>query len=163
MPAGNTYESIATQTLGSNTATVTFSSIPSTYTDLVLVVVVKNSSTLNNGRFFFNNDTSALYSGTYIQGNGSAASSGRVSGVNSCYTQEISTTDWTTININIMNYSNTTTFKTSLIRGGTASDRTAAWVDLYRSTNAISRLDFETFGGNLVAGSTFSLYGIRAA
>jgi hypothetical protein len=162
MPAGNTYEAIATQTLGSNTATVTFSSIPSTYTDLVLVAVVKNSSTLNNGRFFFNNDTSSLYSGTYIQGAGSAVS-GRVSGVNSCYTPEISTTDWTVITANIMNYSNATTFKTTLIRGGTGSDRTAAWVDLYRSTNAISRLDFETFGGNLLAGSTFSLYGIKAA
>lgn len=158
-----TYVPIATQTLGSNTATVTFSSIPSTYTDLVLIAVVKNSSTLNNGRFFFNNDTSSLYSGTYLQGNGSAASSGRVSNVNSCYTPEISTTDWTIITANIMNYSNTTTFKTTLIRGGTASDRTAAWVDLYRSTNAISRIDFETFGGNLLAGSTFSLYGIANA
>lgn len=160
--ATNTYVAIATQTLISNTATVTFSSIPSTYTDLVLVAVVKNSSTLNNGRFFFNNDTSALYSGTYLQGNGSAASTGRVSNVNSCYTPEISTTDWTIITANIMNYSNTTTFKSTIIRGGTASDRTAEWVDLYRSTNAISRLDFETFGGNLVAGSTFSLYGITA-
>jgi hypothetical protein len=158
-----TYVPIATQTLASAASAVTFNSIPSTYTDLVLVAVVKNTSTLNNGQIYFNNDTSSVYSGTYIQGNGSVAASSRVTGVSNCYTPEISTTDWTVITANIMNYTNTTTFKTTLIRGGTASDRTAAWVDLYRSTNAINRIDFATYGGNLAAGSTFSLYGVAAA
>jgi hypothetical protein len=158
-----TYDSIATQTLGSAAAVVSFTSIPQTFTDLVLIAVVRNSGSLNNGQIYFNNDTSALYSGTYLQGNGSSASSSRVTGQSVCFTPEISTTDWTVITANIMNYSNTTTFKSTIIRGGTASDRTALWIDLYRSTNAISRVDFATFGGNLTAGSTVTLYGIKAA
>lgn len=156
-----TYEPIATQTLGSNTTSISFLNISNTYTDLVLVAVVKNSSSLNNGQIYFNNDTSSLYSGTYLQGSGSVVS-GRVSNQNYCFTPEISTSQWTVIIANIMNFSNSSTFKTVLLRGGAANDRTAAWVNLYRSTNVINRIDFATFGGNLVSGSTFNLYGIKA-
>jgi len=159
----STYTPIATQTLGSNAVSITFSSISSAYTDLILVAIVKNSGSLNNGQIKLNNDGSSNYSGSYLQGNGSAASSGRVTNTSVAYTNEISTTDWTVITANIMNYSNTTTFKTMLIRGGTASDRTAAWADLWRSTSAISQIDFLTFGGNLLAGSTFTLYGVKSA
>jgi hypothetical protein len=59
--------------------------------------------------------------------------------------------------------SNTTTFKTLLQRGGSASDRTAAWVNLWRSTSAITSLSIATFGGNFATNSTFSLYGIASA
>ena len=158
-----TYVPIAAQTLGSVASTVTFSSIPSTYQDLVLVFVAKNTGSLNNGKLNFNSDGAANYSGTYLQGNGSAASSGRVTSTSGIYTQEISTTDWTVTTVNIMNYINTTTYKTVLVRGGTASDRTAAWVGLWRSTAAITNIDVSTFGTNFVAGSTFTLYGIAAA
>jgi|LakMenEpi03Aug12_release.lakeMendotaPanAssembly.Ray.scaffolds.fasta_scaffold07905_2 hypothetical protein len=163
MPAGNTYVAIATQTLGSAAASVTFSSIPSTYTDLVLVVSAQNTSSLNNGQITFNGDTSTNYSGTYLQGNSSNPSSGRVTNTSNAYTMEFTSTGLSPLITNIMNYSNTTTFKTLLQRGGSASDRTAAWVNLWRSTSAITSLSIATFGGNFATNSTFSLYGIASA
>ena len=163
MTAGPTYTPIQTQTLGSAASTVTFSSIPQTYTDLVIIFVAKNTGSLNNGKLIFNSDTGSNYSGTRLEGNGSSAGSGRVTNTSALYTEEISTTDWTLTTVNVMNYSNTTTYKTTLIRGGTASDRTAAWVCLWRNTNAITNIDILTFGGNFATGSTFTLYGIAAA
>ena len=71
-----TYEPISTQTLGTAPTTVTFSSIPQTYTDLVLVFNSK-STTLNYPYLTVNSDTGANYSRTYLAGSGSAATSGR--------------------------------------------------------------------------------------
>lgn len=157
-----TYTLIASNTLGSNQTSVTFSSIPGTYTDLVLVMYVKNSGSLNNGQITFNSDTATNYSSTYLQGNGSVAASSRVSTQSNIYTVEIDTVNWTPIIVNIMDYSNSTTYKTTLLRGGSASDRTAAWVGLWRNTNAITTVGLATYGGNFLSGSTFKLYGIEA-
>jgi hypothetical protein len=80
MAAGATYFPIATTTLGSSSASVTLSSIPSTYTDLLLVCnLTANTAPLNMG-IRFNSDTSSLYSGTALGGNGSTAASTRYSG-----------------------------------------------------------------------------------
>jgi hypothetical protein len=66
-----------------------------------------------------------------------------------------------------MNYSNATTFKTVLSRGNRASAETAADVNLYRSTSALTRIDLAMGGSfptnNFATGSTFTLYGIAAA
>ena len=71
-----TYEPIATQTLGSAAATITFSSIPATYTDLRLVLV--GTSTISaNPKINFNSDTATNYSQTILSGNGSVANSAR--------------------------------------------------------------------------------------
>jgi hypothetical protein len=59
--AGNTYVAIAEQTLGTAAASVTFSSIPGTYTDLVLVLSVQDASG-NTFALQFNGDTSTNYS-----------------------------------------------------------------------------------------------------
>jgi hypothetical protein len=71
-----TYEPIATTTLGTAAASITFSSIPATYTDLRLVVVAKavSASTLD---VRFNNDSGTNYSKTEISGDGSSAVSFR--------------------------------------------------------------------------------------
>ena len=158
-----TYSQIATQTLGSNAATVTFSSIPGTYTDLVVIMSAKNTSSNNNGKFTLNNDTSSLYSNTYLYGNGSVAGSGRITNNSDFYTADISTSNYGSMSIHLMNYANTTTYKTVLLRGNDAGLNAAAWVGLYRSTSAITRIDISSYGGDLASGSTFSLYGILAA
>ena len=65
MAAGATYTPIATQTPGSNTASISFSSIPGTYTDLVLVI--DNAFTASGGYSYslsFNDDTASNYSNT---------------------------------------------------------------------------------------------------
>jgi hypothetical protein len=81
--ATNTYVALDTQTLGSAAASVTFSSIPQTYTDLVLVI---NGYSINDvdWRFRMGNgsiDSGSNYSGTYMYGDGSGASSYRESNV----------------------------------------------------------------------------------
>jgi hypothetical protein len=159
MPA--TYEPIATQTLGSATATVTFTSIPATYTDLVVVCgVFGNAST--NLKFRCNNDSGSNYSGTYLFGNGTTAGSGRVSNQTSALAYGSGITQGSFV-LHFMNYANTTTFKTVLCRSDDASNQTNTWVDLYRSTSAINRIDLLGDAANFSIGSTFTLYGIKAA
>jgi hypothetical protein len=65
-----------------------------------------------------------------------------------------------------MNYSNTSTYKTSISRSGNpASEGTDVIVGLWRNTAAISTIDIVTLSGGtqFVAGSIFTLYGIAAA
>ena len=163
MAAGSTYTPIATTTMSGSTASYTFTSIPSTYTDLVLVIVAANASA-SNFQITFNSDTGSNYSRTQIAGNGTSASSARESTYTSYRTLNTpaSTSIFAISNINIMNYSNTTTYKTLLDRGGYASDQTYAQVGLWRSTAAINSINLLA-GANLSAGSTFSLYGISSA
>jgi len=164
MPAGNTYESIATQTLGSTTASVTFSSIPGTYTDLVIVCGSLKYVTGDDDAFVrFNSDTGTNYSWTQLNGNGSAASSNRgtsTSGIRSI--NGMSTTDVGTTIINVQNYSNTTTNKTTLSRHSTGF--AGAFVGLWRNTAAITSVTIINLGaGGFASGSTFSLYGVKNA
>ena len=160
-----TYEKIATTTLGSAAADVTFSSISSSYTDLVLVSsfqVVSNSYTAIQ----FNSDTGANYSSTNIFGNGTSATSDRLTSDNNIYFGNYSSQKSGRIlqsNINIMNYSNASTYKTALIRYTDAGEVTSASVALWRSTSAITSIKiFQTNATNLASGSTFTLYGIKA-
>lgn len=164
-----TYTPIATQTIGTATASFTFSNISQAYTDLVLVV-----SGTNGGNNFYirpNADSNSRYSVTYLEGDGSTASSGRFNtsalGGNGMLIRGAlfspTNTNITTCIINFMNYSNTTTFKTVIARGGTAGASTGALVNLYQNTAAITQLECYPFAANWQPGSTFTLYGILKA
>ena len=165
----STYTPIATTTLGSSTATVTFSSIAGTYTDLVLICNIAQAAGNNSLRIRYNSDTGTNYSRTYLLGNGSTASSGRTTSDVSGYLSE--TTGSTTLEFavvaHIMNYSNTTTYKTHISRSNRASSSVDAVVGLWQSTSAITRIDLAMGGSfptnNFATGSTFTLYGIAAA
>jgi len=169
MAAGSTYTPIATTTLGGAAATVTFSSIPSTYTDLVLVCNVKSTTTSNaylNVRY--NSDTSNNYSVTVLRGNGSSASSTRGSNTSVAYlnyTYAMPTSMETAIISQIQNYSNSTTYKTAINRSNIASQGVEALVTLWRNTAAINNIVVSTDNGGAIldTGSTFTLYGIAAA
>ena len=158
-----TYEPIATNTVsGAGTSTVTFSSIPSTYTDLVLIMNAQNADLY--ALFRANGDSSALYSRTDLYGNGASAQSGRGSGENTWYPSTSNTLSSGNAIFQVMNYSNTTTFKTVLARNNTTNALIAASVYLYRSTSAITSLSFAVpAANNWLSGSTFTLYGIKAA
>lgn len=158
-----TYEPIATTTLGSAAASVTFSSISGTYTDLVLVVSGATTSGSNNLRYYYNSDnTSGLYSRTTLYGDGSSAASTRSTGSNYNFAADATTTQSPNI-INIFNYANSNVFKTSLIRGGAANAYAITRVNLWRNTNAITSITVETDGSTYISGSTFTLYGIKSA
>lgn len=169
MAAGNTYESIATTTLGSATATVTFSSIPATYTDLVVVLGIAGLSAVETPKMYFNGDNSStLYSTIWISGhNTSAYSSGTTNqstfyGIGAYNTGN--STGVSNIIVQIPNYSNTTTFKNMLARNNSTDLSVDATIGLYRSTSAVSSISFIVHGGNTYStGTVFSLYGIKAA
>jgi len=163
-----TYEPIATQTVSSSTGTVTFSSVPQTYTDLILVSSRQQASA---ARLFlrFNNDGTTLYSDTWLSGEGATPYSGRNINTSSISIGGIwngtTTTTWATNITHIMNYTNTTTFKSTLtrdsnVKGGTGT--VEEMVGLYRSTSAITTVNV-IGGSNFAVGSTFTLYGIKAA
>ena len=157
-----TYEKIATTTLGSATNSVSFTSISGSYTDLVLVVNGTQSSA-NSCGIRFNSDSGSNYSSTRLGGDGGSALSNRFTNNNMAYTFIQYTSQNATI-FNIMNYSNTTTYKTVLSRFNNAANFVAAYVALWRSTAAITSLSVQDVDGttNFAIGSTFTLYGIKA-
>jgi hypothetical protein len=162
----STYEPIETTTVGTATNTVTFSSIGGSYTDLIIVTNVKSTST-ENMSMRFNSDTGSNYSRTVLTGNGSSASSDRQTSVTSIGTDYNGYFDGSDFNqakiIQIMNYSNSTTYKTCLIRSNRAQSGTDAIVGLWRSTSAITSITLGANSLNFATGSTFTLYGIKAA
>jgi hypothetical protein len=159
-----TYEKIATTTLGA-AATVTFSSIASTWTDLRVVIAMAGD--YGNPYLWFNNDTSALYSYTYIKGNGSAASSTASTGLNYVVltSASLSTSGYPIYcSADIFSYAGST-YKTvlsdcSFDKNG--SGNVERYVNLYRSTTAISRIDVNIGGGGAYTGQV-TLYGILKA
>ena len=164
-----TYTLINSNTVsGGSTGTVTFSSIPATYTDLV---VVCNFGLAGAARLYlrFNGSSATDYSDTWLTGEGATAYSGRDTTQNAITAggawNGSSTSLTASAIISIMDYANTTTFKSVLSRmanekGGSGS--VDATVGLWRSTSAITSVN--VVGGNLfLSGSTFKLYGIEAA
>lgn len=161
-----TYERIASNTLSSATSTVTFSSIPATFTDLILVCNAITSVTTGQIAIRLNGDTGTNYSRNILWGNGTSAGSYRNSNENYAYTGYY-TNLWTSPTINIFqinNYSSTTANKTILGRSNNASEATMASVNLWRNTSAITSIELTISGGSSYStGSTFTLYGIKAA
>lgn len=166
MPAAPTYESIATTTLSSNTATVTFNNITQAYTDLVLITNAGNNSGSERDMLItINSDTGANYSNVYFYGTGSSY----LSGINA--NQNISSAGYplrpTLISqfiTQFQNYSNTTTHKIWHHYGAGADSLVHLNIASWRSTAAITRMDLSPSGSAaFLSGSTFSLYGIKAA
>jgi len=156
-----TYTPIASTTLGTATSTVTFSSIPQTYTDLVLIFQAKMATSSQPSNLQFNSDTGTNYSYTRIYGNGSSAISDRGSGGTNIDAAFVYNTDFTIVSLQIQNYTNSTTYKSTLSRWNN-STFTGATVGLWRNTNAITSLSLNGNSFNYIAGSTFTLYGIKA-
>jgi len=161
----STYTPIATTTLGSAAASYTFSSIPSTYTDLVVIVSATTVSDAQDMSIQFNGDTGTNYSNTSLVGNGSTATSTRTTGQTKIYViNDTSNTSPSPVRINIMNYSNATTYKTVIARGDDATHRTQATVGLWRNTATAAITSVTILGTtNLNTGATLTLYGILAA
>lgn len=165
-----TYTLISSNTLSSSAASVTFSSIPSTYTDLVL----KTSTRLDSGAvatalYISFNSVSANYSLTRIQGNGSTASSGRDSAASVWYGYASNGTGtaantFSNVELYIPNYTGSSAKCASLIIGAednTSTAYTNAEALLNSATAAITSVTFSSASSNFVSGSSFYLYGIK--
>ena len=158
-----TYEPIATTTLSSS-GTVTFSSIPSTYTDLILVV---NGKATGNGQLSMRiNGATSSYSTTSITGSGSTAGStyeNAASYLQFGYYGYFDASNQAMAIANIMNYANTTTFKTILATERNSATGIDVSVGLWRSTAAITSIQTYASGANFAAGTIVSLFGVKSA
>jgi hypothetical protein len=170
----NTYTELKTTAVGTSTPSVTFDLTGITgYRDLIIVGQYGSTTSEDYLRMQFNSDTSTNYSSTRIDGNGTNARSTATSNQNYIFI------DWNSscenaltkmARVNIMNYSNTTTYKTVLTRGDRATATTPtytgteAMVSSWRKTpEAITSIVLTMQTGNILAGSTFSVYGIANA
>jgi len=155
-----TYTPLATVTLTSSASSVTFSSIPATYRDLVLVVVPFGATpyiTINS------DSTSGNYPVVYMAGNGSITLSSSsdtfgqlrmgvfVGGSDAIYTSQF------------LDYSVTNKHKSILSRASRSAGGVEASAARWASTSAITTLQvFGASGGTFTSGTSFSLYGIAA-
>jgi hypothetical protein len=164
-----TYNKIASTTLGSASATITFNSIPATYTDL-RIVVVGTASGNANVELTFNGDNSGAgtnYSRTALGADGATATSTRDTNlpyiVN--YLVFFRTSQPVFNSFDVFSYAGST-FKTVLCEG--AADTNGAGgvgrtVGLWRDTAAITSLRLAFASQTFSTGTTATLYGIKAA
>ena len=166
----SSFESIATQVLSSSTTTVTFSSIPSTYKHLQLRVNFLTSASDNAVNTFFNNDST---SGNYaFHGITNSNTTPYSYGVSAATNWDIGWA-WGTnpspypnvFIMDIIDYANTSKYKTGKIMWGTDSNYGSAHAEislisgLWLSTAAINQISFTVT--TYLSGSTFALYGIK--
>lgn len=173
-----TYQLISSNVLTSSAASVTFSSIPSTYTDLVIKLSARCTYTGNAYPNYlytrFNSDTGSNYSETLLFGQDSTAYSSRNS--NTTFSQMLTensdastASTFSNVEFYIPNYLATTTKPFSNF-GVAENNATTAYIggvgaSQYRGTSAISSITFSMSAGagSFLTGSSFYLYGIRSA
>lgn len=163
-----TYEPIQTQTLASNQTVITLSSIPATYTDLQLVVNATFTAASGNCFLTVNSDSGSNYTWQRLTANGStpaAAYSGSSAtqwAVNIFDLENPNTSPGLFI-FNFLSYTNTSVYRPILSRTNT-SDYVKAygsqWLNL---SSAINSITLTVGPASMVAGSTLTLYGIKAA
>ena len=174
----STYTLIQSQTLASSAASVTFSSIPATYTDLVLRISARgdNSGIISDPfQINFNTTGGTTDSYTRLRGSGSAASSSRISNGTGFYPfsyggdgSGATASTFSSLEIYIPNYANTTYAKpmsafTATENNATAAD-IAAYAMLLNATGAINSVTiYEQGSASFVSGSSFYLYGISSS
>lgn len=168
----NTYTLIASNTLTSSAASVTFSSIPATYTDLVLKWSIRTnrSATADTIKLILNSDTATNYSQTTIQGLGTATQSVQYTLLDYSHLGA-GNADTTTSNtfsngeLYLPNYTGTNKKAYSSINAQ-ETNATAAQIwgnaHLWQGTAAVTGMTLSpNVGPNFVSGSSFFLYGIK--
>lgn len=169
-----TFVPIQSVTLASSAASVTFSSIPQTYTDLVLKISCRTTASANGGTLVIqlNSDTASNYSYTRLYANGASSYSdfggGQPTGARIGFTTAANSTSNTfaSSEIYLPNYASTTARPISGFsvpeNNATNVYYTSVYASLYRGTSAATSLTIlEDAGQSFVAGTTFHLYGIK--
>lgn len=165
-----TYIKIGSYTAPSAVASYTFSNIPQNYTDLVFIL---SGTIATNGKspiFQFNGDTGTTYSNTRLRGSSSSKESlatANTAGAYTPYGVGFSSTLQNNTMVNIMNYSNGTTYKTlmykSINANGSLGQGMECGVSTWRSTSPITSILIKGDGANLSSGFTITMYGIECA
>jgi len=162
---------ISSQTLGSSATSISFTSIPQTYTDLFLMMSLRGD--LNNpqiGHFLrFNGDSTSTYSDRQLSGNGSTTSSGsNGAGGTAIYTGQAPALTQTAntfgnTSIYIPNYTSSAVKAVSVdnVRENDSAASIAFIIaGKWTGTSAITSLSIVCEANNWIAGSSISLYGV---
>jgi len=168
----SSYESIATTILSTNTATISFSSIPQTYQHLQIRLFARSTTVATNSNAYiqFNGVTSAAYSYHELTGSGGtagAAGSASVTGPRICnYPAASSTASMFGAGIiDILDYANTsknTTYRSINGNDQNGSGYSILFSGAWYNTNAVtSILIGDNSGGNFVQYTSAALYGIK--
>ena len=172
-PSTTAYESIATTTVGSGgSASITFSSIPSTYTHLQVRYTSRSDSAgINQTLFRINSDTGSNYSSHLLYGDGSGVAAGSYTTDN--YSRaglqggpSLTTGIFGVGVIDILDYKNANKYKTiRTLSGIDANGSGYVWYTSsnWRSTSAITSLTFFSENGNFIQNAQYALYGIKGA
>jgi hypothetical protein len=166
----NSYESIATVTVGSGgSSTIDFTSIPSGFTHLQLRGINRNTTADNTFRLRFNSDTGSNYSRHFLYGNGASAlaaagASQTSTGVGIIATSSNSASIFSAFVIDILDYKNTSKYKTMRSLGGydaNGSGNVGLFSGVWMNTAAITSISLLSDSGNQEQYSQFALYGIK--
>jgi hypothetical protein len=155
-----TYTPLATVTLGSSAASVTFSSIPATYRDLILVITARNNVAATQPMSVRPNNDTGNGSRVVMFGDGSSTGSGADSSL-VLGTLPTSTGQYNQFHLDVFDYAATDKHKSMLSRARWAAVAVDAQALRWASTSAITSLVFVS-AGSFDVGSTFSLYGVIA-
>ena len=155
-----TYVALANITLGSSASSVSFSSIPASFRDLVLIFDGTGSGTTGNLRMTFNSDTTmsnypAVRMYNFNNSSGSDTLQDSLISLGAINNRQASVAQ-------IMDYSATDKHKTYLFRGGATAVGVGASANRWASTAAITSIVLINTAGTIDAGSTFALYGIAS-
>jgi len=163
-PSG-AYDSIATVAVGAGgSSTITFSSIPSTYTHLQIRATPKVAAAVNVYYKFNSDATTTNYDYHYLYGDGTTPSTGWSSGVAvTGYIGYISQTQPSAMVMDILDYANTNKYKTTRTLLGVDANGTGN-IELvstsWMSTAAITQIDI-TSAQVIAQYSSFALYGVK--
>ncbi len=167
MAAGITYKKIESTTLGSDQASIEFTSIPGTYTDLV-ISLIGGQSPLNDAFMIrFNGDTGNNYTASYLLGTGSSRAGSQSNDTNGIinFGDLGGAAIETFIEININRYAETNRYKSVLSHYASKQrGRMLLNIGQWRNTNAITTVKLMFTGSdNFKSGTVATLYGIEAA
>jgi hypothetical protein len=154
-----TYVPLGTITLGSTASSVTFSSIPSTYRDLVLVHIGATSAE-DQIRIRFNSDTGSNYS--FVQMGGDSGGAFSTSGTLDGARVSFGSTGINSTIVQIMDYSASDKHTTLLSRANKGAGDVRAHAARWANTAVVTTVSFYPITGTFSSGSTFSLFGIVA-
>jgi hypothetical protein len=160
-----TYTALATVTLGASASSVTFSSIPATYRDLILITsaTISAAATSSGGFIRFNGDTGSNYTRVMMFAEGSIISNSATQTNLDMWAE--SETSPAIVRFDIMDYSATDKHKTALSRADRGGVRTVASANRWANTAAITSITIsspDSGSKTYIAGSTFNLYGVIA-
>jgi hypothetical protein len=156
-----TYTPLATVTLASTNTSITFTSIPATYRDLVVVSNISRATADGLIQIQLNSDTGSNYSRVWMLGSGSGSGNSGTS-TDSGYKMLSYSTRISTVISQLFDYSATDKHKTMLWRGNDSGAEVSAMAGRWANTAAVTTLRVHTVVGDFASGSTFSLYGVIA-